>query len=147
MIGATLRPPPDRGSATHPAAARVNQRRAEDDRYVAEVRAAMDRLSARTTDSGEAEAALALVEHAAAVDVDAPVASVAPAARYLKVGVKRLAGWYLRYLGEQVADLGKATAELGVALIERTDRLEGTSAATIAELAALRARVEDLERR
>ena len=121
--------------------------RPEDQRYVAEVRAAMGRLSARTAEGGDPEAALALVEHAAAVDVDAPVASAAPAGRYVKVGIKRVAGWYLRYLGEQVADLGKATAELGAALVERTDRLEDANAATMAELAALRARVEDLERR
>ena len=66
--------------------------------------------------------------------------------RAVKRTVKTLGAWYLRYLSEQVTSLGHATVRLGETLVERTDGLERSAAATASEVAALRARIERIER-
>jgi BMFP domain-containing protein YqiC len=65
----------------------------------------------------------------------------------LKEAVKRLCRWYLRYLGNQVVVLGRATARLGELLVERIDALEDTTGAMRRDVDQLAQRVEQLEAR
>jgi hypothetical protein len=119
---------------------------AGDAEYLGQVRAAAFRLGRRGSDDGVADA-VADVEDAATIDVDIPTVSHRPAVRLIKRTVKSLVGWYLRYLAEQTTVLGQATARLGTALAERADRMEGTTTGLAAEVARLRARVDELEGR
>ena len=64
--------------------------------------------------------------------------------RLVKQVVARLVGWYVRFLGAQVAALGQATARLGLAVAERTERLQAEDAASRAEVES---RIEDLSAR
>jgi hypothetical protein len=70
--------------------------------------------------------------------------------RLIKHVVARLVGWYVRFLAHQVAALGQATARLGLAVAERTERLQAEEAAHRAEvdqrLEDLSARVARMER-
>ena len=64
--------------------------------------------------------------------------------RLVKQAVSRLVGWYVRFLAHQVAALGQATARLGLAVAERTERLGAEEAAHRAEVER---RLEDLSAR
>jgi hypothetical protein len=64
--------------------------------------------------------------------------------RLVKQVVARLVGWYVRFLAHQVAALGQATARLGLAVAERTERLQADEAAHRAEVEQ---RLEDLSAR
>jgi glycosyltransferase involved in cell wall biosynthesis len=121
---------------------------ATDASYLAQIRGAMTRLGRRsdTADDGIA-AALADVSDASVVDIDVPTASGRREAVVLKQGIKKLTGWYLRYLAQQTTVLGQATLRLGTAVAERADRLEDTTSGLVDEVARLRGRLENLERR
>jgi hypothetical protein len=113
--------------------------------YLAKVRDAVARLGWRPLADGDARGALLEVEDLSSMDLDVPTLSRHRSLRVLKWGVKRLVGWYLRYLGQQVTALGQATARLGGALVEQTERLEGSNARLEEAVTELRSRVERLE--
>ncbi len=60
----------------------------------------------------------------ATFDVEVPTASTRREWEYLKVAVKRLTSWYLRYLAGQLNAFGGQVQRLGEALAARTDGLE-----------------------
>jgi cell division protein FtsB len=71
--------------------------------------------------------------------------------RLVKQMVRKLIGWYVRFLGHQVGILGQATGRFALAAAERLERLEATQSAEreamAAQIAALEARVAELEAR
>ncbi|HLF41131.1 MAG TPA: hypothetical protein VI854_06605, partial [Acidimicrobiia bacterium] len=73
------------------------------------------------------------------------------ARRLVKYTVRRLVGWYVRFLGQQVSAIGQASSRLGLAVAGRVEQLEADQAAgrqeLLDELAALRRRVAELEAR
>lgn len=97
------------------------------------------RLSAREVGEEDSEGALGAVRDVVDVDVDAPTAGGGGRGA-LKPLVKRLTGWYLAYLAQQVDDLGHALLRAGETLSARATRVEGR----VSELARA---VEDLEAR
>jgi hypothetical protein len=105
--------------------------------YAARVRAAVRRLDPLPP-TLDVAGALALVAQEARIDVDAPLRTRRRGARAAKVVVKRFTAWYLKYLGDQVGDLGQAMVHLGEALAERVDGVGG-------EVGDLRDRVARLE--
>ena len=117
--------------------------------YLARVRVATARLAVGDGDGDDVRGAALLLEQQALIEVDAPVASRTWAQRQVKQLVRKLVGFYLRFLGHQMAVLGQATARLGLAVAERLDRMEAEEsaerAAMAARIAALEARVAELE--
>lgn len=105
--------------------------------YAARVRAAVRRLDPLPPILDVA-GALALVAQEALVDVDAPLRTRRPGARVAKTVIKRATAWYLKYVGDQVSDLGQAIVHLGDALAGRVDGVER-------EVGELRDRVARLE--
>jgi hypothetical protein len=95
----------------------------------------------------DSEAALVALHDAAAFDLDPPVLSPSPAARYAKLAVKRLGAWYVRYLGEQVEVFAAAAAALGDALVRQAERLEERTASLHAQLDDLAAEHRELAAR
>lgn len=114
--------------------------------YLDHIRRATARLSVRAGAAADARAALADVEQASRIDVDVPTASAVRAKAVAKDAAKRLVGWYLNYLGQQVTVLGQAAVRLGGVLVERTEELQAASDRLRADVDALSARVDRLER-
>ena len=85
------------------------------------------------------------------IDLEVPVASRSLPQRLVKQIVRKLIGWYVRFLGHQVGILGQATARLGLSVAERLDRMEtehtAERTAMAAEIARLSDRVAELEAR
>ncbi|MEW6471871.1 MAG: hypothetical protein AB1679_06350 [Actinomycetota bacterium] len=119
--------------------------------YVARVRAAVSRLAVTEGDRDDVRSAALLLEQQAIIDVEAPVASRTLPQRIVKVVVRKLVGWYVRFLGHQVGILGQATGRFALVVAERLDRLEAAQSAERAgmeaRIAALEARVAELEAR
>jgi len=119
--------------------------------YLARVRTAAARLAVTEGGRGDVRSAALLLEQQAVIDIEVPVASRTLPQRLVKQVVRKLVGWYVRFLGHQVGVLGQATARLGLAVAERLDRLEAEQSAEraviAAEIAALQARVAELESR
>jgi hypothetical protein len=119
--------------------------------YLARVRTAAARLAVTEGGGDDVRSAALLLEQEAVIDVDVPVASRTLPQRLVKQMVRKLVGWYVRFLGHQVGVLGQATARLGLAVAERLDRMEAEQGAEravmAAEIAALQARVAELEAR
>ncbi len=113
--------------------------------YVAKIRRATARLGSSDVASNDLWGALLVVENHARIDVDVPTASTRKAVAVTKLGVKRLVGWYVRYVGDQVTLFGQAIVRLGSGLVEQTERLEETTGTLAADMAALSARVDRLE--
>jgi hypothetical protein len=115
------------------------------------VRTAAARLAVTEGGGDDVRSAALLLEQEAVIDVDVPVASRTLPQRLVKQMVRKLVGWYVRFLGHQVGVLGQATARLGLAVAERLDRMEAEQGAEravmAAEIAALQARVAELEAR
>lgn len=111
--------------------------------FVERVRAATGWLGAERVD--DLRHAILLLQRQAASDLEPPMAARGWPRRVLKIGVRRLVGWYLRFLGQRIGALGQATARLGLAVAERVERLGAEQAAARAELDALRARMARLE--
>ena|GEM_PF-4387114 len=107
------------------------------------VRAATGWMAAEAT-PGDVRQAAQLVVHQAGVPVEPQLWSPGPLRRLVKQAVHRLIGWYVRVLAQQVKALGEATARLGLAVAERTERLQSEAAA---DRAALSARVDGLSDR
>lgn len=84
------------------------------------------------------------VEGASRIDLDVPVASTIPGASGLKLGVKRLTGFYLNHLGQQVTALGGAVARLGRATSVELGRVDDDVRDLREEVARLVAEVERL---
>ena len=117
--------------------------------YASQVRAAVARLDPLPPGPMDVSQAMALVVHQARIDVDVPLRSQRRTAKAAKVAIKRATAWYLRYVADQVGDLGQSLVHLGEALAQRVDAVasevaEGR-AATARELADLRRRVAALE--
>ena len=119
--------------------------------YLAQVRTATARLGLTEGDRDDVRSAALLLEQQAVIDVEVPVSARTLPQRLVKQVVRKLIGWYVRFLGHQVGILGSATARLGLAVAERLDRIEAAQsaerAAMAAEIAALQARVAELEAR
>jgi hypothetical protein len=119
--------------------------------YLARVRTAAARLAVTEGERDDVRSAALLLEQQAVIDVEVPVASRTLPQRLVKQVVRKLVGWYVRFLGHQVGILGQATARFALVVAERLDRLEAAQAAAAAaqaaEIAALQARVADLEAR
>lgn len=117
--------------------------------YAARVRAAVRRLDPLPAGPMDVPQALELVVHQSRIDVDVPLRSQRRSAKVAKVAIKRATAWYLRYLADQVGDLGQSLAHLGMALAQRVDAVAADVAeersATATELAQLRRRVTALE--
>jgi hypothetical protein len=117
--------------------------------YVRSVRSAAGALGVSGAGDDPVRQAALLLEYQAVVDVEAPVRAGPRSRRLVKTVVKKLVGWYVRFLADQVGVLGRTAARLGMAVAERLERLDADQAALRAEvdgeLARLRARVADLE--
>jgi hypothetical protein len=113
--------------------------------YLARVRRASSRLARRDGSIVDLVTALADVQDAAAFDIDVPTLSRRRVGRLVKVAVRKLTGWYMRYLTQQVAAFAAAVAHLGAMLIDRADRIEEANTAVAADLERLRQRVQRLE--
>lgn len=119
--------------------------------YLARVRTAAARLAVTQGDRDDVRSAALLLEQQAVIEVDVPVAGRALPQRLVKQLVRKLIGWYVRFLGHQVGVLGQASARLGLTVAERLDRMEAEQQAErevmAAEIARLQARVAELEAR
>jgi hypothetical protein len=117
--------------------------------YLARVRTAAARLAVTEGVQDDVRCAALLLEQQAVIDVEAPVASRTLPQRLVKQVVRKLVGWYVRFLGHQVGILGQATARFALVVAERLDRIEAAEAAAhaaqAAEISALQARVAALE--
>ena len=114
--------------------------------YLAKVRSAAAALAVDAGGSaGGLSVELAAVRDASHFDLDVPTASASPAGSYLKAGVKRATGWYLRYLTAQLGNFAGAVTAMGDAAASRLELLEVTDAELVAQLDQLRSRVERLE--
>jgi hypothetical protein len=113
--------------------------------YLAKIRRATARLGSSDVASEDLRGALLAVEDHARIDLDVPTVSTRKVAAMTKAVVKRLIGWYVRYIGDQMTLLGHALVRLGSGLVEHTERLEETTDALAADVAALSARVDRLE--
>jgi hypothetical protein len=119
--------------------------------YLSRVRTAAARFAVTEGVQDDVRSAALLLEQPAVIDVDVPVASRTLPQRLVKQMVRKLVGWYVRFLGHQVGILGQATARFALVAAERLDRIEATQStereAMAAEIAALKARVAELEDR
>jgi hypothetical protein len=115
--------------------------------YLAQVRRAAGRLGVRSTTSGDLDILLEDVADQAKIDAEVPTASRRREVRILKVAVKRLTGWYLRYLAQQVTALGESVSHLGRELAARSDALDVRAQATDETVTALTGQVDGLRRR
>jgi hypothetical protein len=119
--------------------------------YLARVRTAAARFAVTEGGQDDVRTAALLLEQQAVIDVEGPVASRTLPQRLVKLVVRKLVGWYVRFLGHQVGILGQATARFALIVAERLDRIEAAQsaerAAMAAEIAALQARVAELEAR
>lgn len=140
------RPPPSEpagsSAAVLEAAARIEQLAPG---YLDQVRQASGRLARHGSDFDHVRSLVADVNDAAQIDVEVPTRSRLRAGRVLKTAIKRLVGWYLRYLGDQVAQLGEAVVRLGDAVAERSETIEGRTKRLELDLATLEGRVARLE--
>jgi hypothetical protein len=119
--------------------------------YLARVRGAAARLGVTEGVRDDVRSAALLLEQQAVIDVEVPVASRTLPQRLVKQLVRKLVGWYVRFLGHQVGILGQATARFALVVAERLDGMEAAQSAEreamSAEIAALKARVAELEAR
>lgn len=117
--------------------------------YLARVRAAAARLAVTDGVQDDVRSAALLLEQQAVIDLEVPVASRTLPQRLVKQVVRKLVGWYVRFLGHQVGILGQATARFALLVAERLDRVEAAQTAATeaqaARLAALESRVAELE--
>ncbi|MBW3555895.1 MAG: hypothetical protein KY454_03045 [Actinobacteria bacterium] len=105
---------------------------------LARIRTAAARLSPDQSPAGDLRQAALLLERQAVLDLEVPTASVVPGVALIKLVLKKLMIWYLRFLGHQITSLGQATARFGLAVASRVDGVE-------AEVAVLQERVSRLE--
>jgi hypothetical protein len=111
---------------------------------VARIRVATDWLSAEEPASDDVRFAALLLQRQAGVDLDPPVDARSWPQRLVKKIVRRLFGWYVQFLAQQVSTLGQAAARLGFAVAQRTEALE---AQTTADRRGVEGRLDDLSAR
>lgn len=105
---------------------------------LARIRTAAARLAPDQARAGDLRQAALLLERQAVLDLEVPTASTVPGAGLVKLVLKKLMIWYLRFLGHQITSLGQATARFGLAVAARVDRVE-------ADVEVLQERVSRLE--
>ena len=119
--------------------------------YLARVRTAAARLAVTEGGRDDVRSAALLLEQQAVIDADVPVASRTPPQRFVNLVIRKLIGWYVRFLGHQVSLMGQASARFGLVVADRLDELEAEQgaerAALVAEIDGLKARVAELEAR
>ena len=105
----------------------------------------LDRIRRRAAELGvprtpleRAQRAVDLVTETAHINPAAPVTSTSRTGRILKQGVGRLTYFYVRFIADQVVDLGESASWMGTALCDYVAGLE-------AEVGSLRERVARLE--
>lgn len=111
------------------------------------IREAAARLAASEVAPDDVRQAIVLLEQHANVDADVPTASRVVPVRYLKLAIKKLVMWYLRYLTQQIALFGGAVARVATATALRLEALERAEAESLAERARLRDEITALEER
>ena len=111
---------------------------------VARIRLATEWLSATEPNSDDVRFTALLLQRQAGVDVEPPVGARSWPQRLAKRLVRKLVGWYVRFLGQQVSALGQAAARLGLAVVRRTEALE---AQITADRAATDHRLDDISAR
>jgi len=114
--------------------------------YLDRVRKAARRLSVGAAGDPEARTVLEELRSAAALDLEPPVTAGSARVRAAKEAIRRLVGWYMRYVGQQVVVLGQTTARLGEILVDRADEVDEAVAALRSEVADVRRRLDGLER-
>lgn len=105
---------------------------------LARIRTAAGRLAPDHAPAGDLRQAALLLERQAVVDLEVPTASAVPGVALVKLVLKKLMIWYLRFLGHQITALGQATSRFGLAVAARVDGVE-------ADVAVLEERVSRLE--
>ena len=114
---------------------------------IAAIAAAAQRRRTTSGPSGDLLRAVGQVEVHVGIDLDVPVDSRIPAVRYVKLVIKKLMTWYLRFIGYQISALGHSVASLGQAVAERVETIETDTVEARKELAQLKRRVAALEER
>jgi hypothetical protein len=131
--------------AAPPPAGRAPDLNPQQAAYVDQVRGALAGLATPEARPGDIRAALAAVEHHAAIDPDPPTVSRRFSARLARHAFRRLTGWDPRYLGAQVTVLGQSIVRWGATIGATTERLDAESARLAHDLASVTARLERLE--
>lgn len=106
--------------------------------YLARIRAAAAARGLASTPAGRARHAVDLLDQAARISPDVPLASANPAARVLKRIVNRLVRWYMIYITDQTTELGVSASWVGRAMLDYIGGLES-------EVADLRRELEELK--
>ena len=113
--------------------------------YVEKVRQATRRLGATEVAPEDLRQAVQAVRNVSSFDVEVPTTSARREVQLVKVGVKRVALFYMRYLAGQLNAFGLAVVQMGETLASRTERLESGSDDVAARLGAVEARLRRLE--
>ena len=111
---------------------------------VARIRVATGWLSAAQPESDDVRFAALLLQRQAGVDLEPPLGARAWPQRLVKQVVRRLVGWYVRFLAQQISALGQSTARLGLAVAQRSEALQ---ARADADRAAVDGRLDELSAR
>jgi hypothetical protein len=113
--------------------------------YVEKARMAARRISSAQANPEDLRQVAQAVRDVAAFDVEVPTASQHREWELVKVGVKRLSVWYMRYLAQQLNEFGARVARMGDALAARTEKLERGSEELEARIGAAEERLARLE--
>ena len=111
---------------------------------VARIRVATGWLAAAEGASDDVRFAALALQRQAGVDLEAPVGARSWPQRLVKRLVRRLLGWYVRFLSQQISALGQAAARLGLAVAQRSEALQAQVAG---DRAAVEGRLDDLAAR
>jgi hypothetical protein len=104
-------------------------------------RAAAARLAPVELAPGDLRGALSIVAEHAEIDANVPVAATRREVTFVKRFLRKLLGWYVRWLANQVTLLGRALVRFGTATAERFDAVERDVDDLSARVAALEAKV------
>lgn len=115
--------------------------------YLEKVRMASRRFRAGVVGAPDLHHVVSAVRDVANFDVEVPTASQHREWELVKVGVKRLSVWYMRYLAEQLNNFGNNVTRLGDALVARTEALERADDELAARVGAAEERLARLEAR
>ena len=116
---------------------------------LARIRSATGWLSADDPAPDDVRFAALILKRQAGVDLEPPVESRSWPQQLVKKIIRRLVGWYVRFLAQQLYALGQAATRLGLAVAQRTESLQaqvdGDRAAVDGRLEELSARLARLE--
>jgi hypothetical protein len=113
--------------------------------YIEKVRKATSRLRAYETNPEDVRGALQSVRTVATFDVEVPILSPRREVQLVKTGVKRLGGWYMRYLSAQLNAFAATVVRLGETMASRVEELERNGDDLAARMGAVEARLTRLE--